>query len=267
MSRVAIQQALRKAHEWYFRLHVNQRLYVNAIVALVIFFISSTIFGVQNSRSLLVLFLLFWSVAICYDLLALYKKVYETIIGKALFVILLSFCTNIAIALSSQVVNSVVGVDPSKFPHTVTLLSILTIPFFVALGLGALYALLLLATPLLLMFHLLPDDNARRILVPGYSPSSPVPYKKTTRIIQLLSVAVFCGFLFSFSQRFSSTYDSFLAKTARSFLYNFEMYPKVPCALSPGSKAAFLSDDKILVGTKDSSGIAFSLRECKSGGA
>ena len=233
------------------------------MVMLIVFLISSAILRPQDARSMLTIFLAFWIAAICYDLITLYKKVYESVLGKGFLLILLSLCTNFAIVLSSQFVNDISGVDPSKFPHTIALLSILAIPFFIAAGFGILYFGLLLATPLL-MFHTLLDDKAKEVLIPGYS-NPAIPYQKTTRAIQFISLAVFCGVVFSQSQKVTRSYETFLTDTARSFLFQLEMYPKAPCAIDPGSRAAFLSDEKILLGQKSAAGIVFRVRECKSG--
>lgn len=265
MSRTAIRNALVKVRDGYFGLQVHQRLYINAGVLLIVFLISSAVLRPQDAKGVLIIFLAFWIAAICYDLVALYKKVYESVLGKGFLVLLLSLCTNFAIVLSSQLVNDIVGVDPSKFPHTVALLSILSIPFFIAAGFGILYFCLILATPLLLMFHTLPDDKAKEVLVPGYCTSPSIPYQKTTRAVQFISLAVFCGFVFTLSQKVMRSYETFLIDTARSFLYQMEMYPKVPCGIEPGSRAAFLSDEKILIGEKNLAGIIFTVRECKVG--
>jgi hypothetical protein len=263
MSSATMVNVLTKFQSSYFELQVNQRLYVNTMVMLTAFLINSALFGTQSAREVLIVFLVFWIAAICYDLIALYKKVYQSVLGKAFLVILFSLCTNFAIALSSQLVNDITGVDPSKFPHTISLLSILSIPFFVAAGFGALYFALLVATPLLLMFHTLPDDKAREVLIPGYCSKQAVPYEKTTRTIQFVSLAVFCGVVFSFSQNVTRSYETFLTNTARSFLYQMEMYPKAPCLIQQGSRAAFLNEDTILIGEKKLTEIVFNVRECK----
>lgn len=249
----------------YFRLHVNQRFYVNSFVLLAAFLAARPLLGDETSKGFLFLFLAFWVIAIAYDLIALYKKIYETVLGKALLVILFSLCANIAIVLSSQVVNDIVGIDPSKFPHTIALLSILTIPFFIAACFGILSMVLLFAIPIFLMVHTLPDEKAKAVFFPGLVPTETIPYPKTTRLIQLVSFAVFCGVVYSSSQKSSKSYETFLTETARSFLYQFEMYPKAPCTVSSGSRIAFLGDGKILVGSKSEAVVTFTIQECKGG--
>ena len=251
--------------EAYFRLHVNQRLYVNSFVLLVAYFAASPLLGAENTKGFQFLFLAFWVIAIAYDLIALYKKTYETVLGKALLVLLFSLCANMAIVLSSQVVNHIAGVDPSKFPHTITLLSILTIPFFIAAGFGILSIVLFIAIPFFMMIHTLPDKKAKAVFFPGLTSAETIPYPRTTRIIQLLSFAVFCGLVYSSSQKSAKSYETFLTETAQSFLFQFEMYAKSPCTVSNGSRIAFLGDGKILVGSKSNAVVTFQVQECKSG--
>jgi hypothetical protein len=266
MSYTTIKNIFTKIHDGYFALRVNQRLYINAVVMLILYFVSLWILGVKGALTPLLISIAYWIAAICYDLTLLYKKVYEFLLGKAFLVILLSLCTNFAIVLSSQLVNYITGVDPSKFPHTIALLSILSIPIFTVAGFIALYFVLTLVSPLLLVFYGLYDNKGKEILIPGYPSSPSVPYKGITRTIQFVSVALFCGFVFSLSgnEIVMRNYINFSFDTASSFLYNLEMYPKALCGIEKGSRAAFLSEEKILIGEKSPAGIIFKVRECKS---
>lgn len=266
MFRTAIRDVVAQMRKDYFQLQVNQRFYVNAIAMLIVFLLSSVVLGAQNATGVLYIFLVFWIAAICYDMIASYKTIYETVPGKGFLVLLFTLCTNFAIVLTSQLVNDIVGVDPSKFPHTITLLSILSIPFFIVAGIGILYFVLLLVTPFLLMFHTLPDEKSKEVLFPGYSTRPSIPYQKTTLAVQIVSFAFFFGVVLFFSQKVAHSYETFLTDFARSFMYDWEMYPKAPCVIEQGSRAAFLGDEKILVGVKSSTGIAFNIRECRGGG-
>jgi hypothetical protein len=263
--------ALSKLQGGYLRLQVNQRLYVNAIVLLIVFLSSAVILGTSELRGVLFLSFAFWAAAICYDLLALYKKVYENLLGKAALLLLFSLCTNFAVVLSAQVVNNIVGVDPSKFPHTIALLAILYIPFLAAIGFYILfnvfYLILALVSPLLLVFHIvIPDGKAKTILLPGYAPPKEIPFRRITIFVQFVSIAIFCYVMFGLSTNVNvmQSYTQFLSNTASSFLYHWEMYSKTQCNVEPGTRVTFVSDDRILVGTKDLSGISFKLRECTS---
>jgi len=221
--------------------------------------------GSETAKGLLFLFLALWTIAISYDFLALYKKVYETILGKAVLLILFSFCANIAIALSSQIVNGVVGVDPSKFPHAIAFLSILTIPFFIVAGFGILSIVLVMAIPFFMIVHTLPDEKSKEVFFPGLISKETIPYPKTTRFVQLTSFVVFFGAVYSWSTMSTKIYETFLTDTAQSFIYQFEMYPKAPCSIDSTNRIAFLGDEMILVASKNNAVVTFKLQECKVG--
>lgn len=248
----------------YLELAVNQRLYINAMVCLALFLICRPILGMGNSEGLFLFFMLFWVVAIAKDLIDLFKKVQATILGKALLVVLLSLSTNLAISIASLVVNNVTGVDPSKFPHALAFVSILLIPFLVAAGFGLLYMILILAAPFAMMFLMFPDEEFRRLIMPGYKASSDLRHPVITRCVQFVSFAVFFGFAGNMSGRWAQSYDSFLSSTTLSFIYHLEMYGKAPCPLPKGARAAFTSDDRVLLGMKVRDTITVKLAQCKA---
>lgn len=250
----------------YFSLDVNQRLYTNALVLFALFCVTKLTIGGEMSEGLYLLFILFWVVAIGCDLTAIYKKIYETLLGKALLLIVFSLCANVAIVLSSQIVNGITGVDPSKFPHTVALISILLIPMFVVLGFGILSFTMPIVVPVFMMAYTLPDPKAKAIFFPGLATRETTLYPKITRFVQLISFTIFCVFIYSSLHKSSSTYEAFLTETAQSFLYQFEMYGKTQCAIDGESRNALLGDGKVLVGIKKQSIINFELRDCTSRG-
>src|SRR5688572_27254564 len=102
----------------YLKFQINQQLYINAAVMLIVYLLSSLVLEPKTADGAKYLSLLFWLAAICYDLASGYKKLYKSIIGKGVLLIVLALFTNLAITISSQLVNEITGVDPSKFPHT-----------------------------------------------------------------------------------------------------------------------------------------------------
>ena len=203
--------------EIYKTLHVNQRLYINTAVLLVIYLLALLSPSEKAEQGVLWLFLLCWFAAICYDVAGLYEKVYRTIIGKALLIMVFTLCTNLAIALSMQQVNSNVGTDPTLFPHTITYITILSIPVFLAIGLGTLSVLLMFVFPFVILYHTVPDDEFKEILIPGSVRHSDTPYLRKTRVVQLNSFIVFCGLVLSHSNKINSNHEPFLTDTARFF--------------------------------------------------
>lgn len=259
-------QLIVKIREHYPKLRVNQKLYINAIATLAVFGLIELVLGIATARSFFFVFLAFWVWAIGYDLIGLYKRLYKKPLGKAFFLLLLALATNFSIMLGSQVVNDVVGVDPTKFPHTVALLSIMNLPVLLAMGMTVVYGCTLVAAPFLLMFHTLPNEQTKQILVPGYATPENYPLHKTTLAIQFVSIGVFAGFVLALAGKFEKAYNESLTHAAREFIFVMEMYPKAQCALPKGTRAAFVADEKVVTAARAASGINFEPpRDCKTG--
>ena len=248
-------------------LRINQHLHVNALVTLIFFCMASLVADKQTVRAFAWFFIFFWAWAVGYDLIALYKKIAKKPLGKVFFLLLLSLATNFAIMLGSHVVNDVVGIDPTKFPHAIALLSILSIPVFVAAGLTLIWVVLLLTAPILLMFHMFPDE-VKKVVIPGYTPPENYPFRKTTFLIQFFSIAIFASFAQNMIERFAKNYDEEMNHVASEFIFQLEMYPRAQCAIPKGTHAAFVADEKILTATRAASGNAITFdqpRDCKAG--
>lgn len=259
----SLRKAISKIQTSYSSLAVNQKLYVNALLFLLLYSLFPKAINPDLDKGILSLFLIIWVTAMSCDLLTLYKKVYETLVGKAILLLVFTALTNVAISLSAQVVNDVTGVNPSSFPHTQAILAILMIPLL-AVGIGGiLYFGILILSPFIFMFHI-SDDELKRFIIPSYSISYKINFLKTTRIIQVVSIIVFFGLIYSLSQKISRNYSTFVSESARFFVYNMEMYSKAPCPIEGNGKIAFIGDDKILVGFKSKSETVFRLAECKT---
>lgn len=73
--------------EWvkrfYSRLNVSQKLHLNYILLFIYTYVIFLVLSYgQIFRAALLLAIVFWCIALVYDAILLYKKVYENIIGK-----------------------------------------------------------------------------------------------------------------------------------------------------------------------------------------
>ena len=258
----ALKKVIIKVQDINGLLAINQKLYIKALMFLIIYLLFPKAMNPELDKVFLALFLLTWISAIGYDSLNIYKKIYETVVGKAVLLLLLTMFTNIAIGLSAQVINDVTGVNPSSFPHTQAILAIFMIPLLMVVISAFLYISILILGPFILMFHF-SDDDFKKLFIPGYSVTNKVNYLKITKIAQVVSLTIFLGLIYGFSQRVNDNYSTFVSDAARFFVYNIEMYSKAPCVIERYAKIAFIGDDKILVGIKNKSETVFKLAECK----
>ncbi|HCQ8416500.1 TPA: hypothetical protein OME36_004709, partial [Klebsiella michiganensis] len=158
--------------EWikcfYSRLNVSQKLHINYILLFVYTYVIFLVLSYgQIFRSAFLLAIVFWCIALAYDAILLYKKIYESVIGKALLTIILVVGTNFSISIAGIILNDVSGVEPSNFPHALIIVSILTIPFITALiALFLYYILALIVFPFILLYFLLLDAKVNDFLFP-----------------------------------------------------------------------------------------------------
>lgn len=251
-----------QAWEWYTSLQPNQCSYLNALVLLGIFLILKP-FEWELNKGVIGLAIIFWGMAVISDLLSLYKRTAETLLGKLVILGALGLGANVAIAISAQVLNHATGIDPGQFTHTIAFTSLLVAPlliivltFFVLLfGLGFI--------ALFFMFQALPDDNSRLMIFPWYRGGQAVRYRWPTSFIQLISLIVIFGFAYQWSQGESTAYSDFVESRTKWFLYSFEMFEKTQCQLQEGQKIAFLGDGQVLIGSKEEGReISFVVQQC-----
>lgn len=189
--------------EWikcfYSRLNVSQKLHLNYILLFVYTYVIFLVLSYgQIFRSAFLLAIVFWCIALAYDAILLYKKIYENVIGKALLTIILVVGTNFSISIAGIILNDVSGVEPSNFPHALIIVSILTIPFITALiALFLYYILALIVFPFILLYFLLLDAKVNDFLFPFKSEKDDIYLKKSTILIKIFSFGIF---LFSFME-------------------------------------------------------------------
>ncbi|MDQ7984078.1 hypothetical protein QYS36_03890 [Pseudomonas sp. G34] len=251
-----------RAWEAYKSLQPNQQSYLNAFALFILFLVLKP-FDWELKKSFLALAVLFWGMAMISDLLSFYKKTAETLLGKLFYIGSFAFGTNLAIALATQVLNSVTGVDPGQFTHTIAFTSLLVAPplllfiAIVALVIGTMFF------TVFFMFQTLPDDASRLMMFPWYKGGAQiVRYKGLTALVQMVSLVAVFSFAYSYSQDESTAYGEFVESKTRWFLYNFEMFQKTSCQIEEGQRVAFLRDGNVLVGRMDGDEISFIVRAC-----
>lgn len=263
LTRHTSTQIINKIKEIYIKLNVCQKNYLNSIFFLSLMLIWSIPFGFKSSKYLLLIFLLFWTCAIIYDFLSIYKKIYSSLLGKIFILLCFSLCTNFSVAISGLIVNDITGVAPNNFPHTLVLLSIAIIPFLAVIVMGAIYLILIISVPVFIVYYFFFDDDLKKIIIPGYEIPERIYLYKTTRIIQAISFCLYFGFLYSFSHLIINDYSRFITVQTTKFIYAFEMYSKSPCQIDKEMKVAFIGDDNILTAEQGPILTSFKLVPCK----
>lgn len=255
---------LQRVRNFYRILDASQRMYFNVALSASIFILLKIITGMNEfSRSWLILSLLLLAITVFLDLLAVFKRVYNTMVGKGIILIVFSLCTALAISIAGQVINEVTGVEPTKFVNTVAILSILTIPFIFSLLMGVLFAIcVVICVPLAIMYYFILDREVKMFLLPFTAHTENIRFLGFTRLIQLFSFGIFCGFIYGVSHHVIDKYSAFMIDSADSLVFNLEMYSRSPCELKSSTRGVLIDDEHVLVASKKDRVHIYTLESC-----
>ena len=235
-------------------LNISQRLYLFSIIALILFFLFAS-----SIREFAYLSLFFAVAAIAKDALDLYIKAWKSVLGKGIILLIWVLVTNFSLALSSQIINNIVKVEPTQLIYTLSFASVINIPIIIGiLSIPLYFGLLILS--LFMMFFMF---FKKELLDFGV-------YKKIEKYPVLSGfvrfvVAIFLsGLLVKLSSLAIPKYEKFASDITSAFIYEMEAYKHSRCILEKDQKSILINSQEIIVVDKTSDGYSFNLRLCKA---
>ncbi len=214
------------------------------------------------SRSFLQGILLCAGLGTIRDFIIIYKKIWATLIGKALLLLLYAFLTNMSFAISSQAVNEIINVETPMI-YSISFISILIIPIFVFGGAIVLTFAMALFSPLYFMFSLLIKDIKKIPMMSSIVAMKTEPYPLITMGVRVMAIIVFLSLIKGFGDLYKESYIDFIEKQASAFIYNFEAYPKSRCKLEEGERSISINDHELVIANKEKNGdYTFTLSKC-----
>jgi hypothetical protein len=113
---------------WH-KLHANQKIYVVALILLIAY--ADEIFtGQEGYISVIGCIAL---IAMARELWGLFTKIWDTMFGKSIVLVLYAIVANFTLSLSAQKINIIVGVAPSELIYTQGLTTLMMLPFWILL--------------------------------------------------------------------------------------------------------------------------------------
>ncbi|ADU68348.1 hypothetical protein [Pantoea sp. At-9b] len=244
------------------KLDTPQKIIRNLIIAVAIFFLIDFL-GLDSFRKgFFILTLIYWSFSVFHGLISIYKKVYQTTLGKWALILGGTLCLNFSLCLSGMVINDITSVSPTNFPHSLIFISAAMIPLIVPLGMILLFTVIFVSAPIWGWLFVY-DDKLKKFLMPGYEPNQQRFLHKTTLIIQIISVITYCAFIFQLARLTGNDYISYINSKSQGMIYTLEMFDKSPCINIKVGKVSFLGDDNVLVATKDNDKYSFKVIKCE----
>ncbi|MFB1118780.1 hypothetical protein RF240_22120 [Dickeya dadantii] len=254
--------SLNKIVAFNSKLDMPQKIIRNLIIAVVINFLIKLTANEQLWKGVFILTLVYWTISVFQCLINVYKKIYKTTLGKGVVILGSTLCLNFALCLSGVVINDITSVSPTNFPHSLIFISIAMIPLIIPLGMIFLLLIILMTFPVWGWFFVY-DEKLKQFLFPGYEPNNKRFLHKTTLAIQIFSIVIYCAFIFKFALITGDDYISHVNNKSKWLIYSLEMFEKKPCLNIEKGKVAFISDDNVLVATKDNDEYSFKVMQCE----
>ena len=165
--REKIKNILTRIIAFHNKLDIRQKLYLNLILAILLFIICSFFLEPQTKKYAFIILLMYWSTVVAFELIRIYKKIYSHTLGKAFLLLGFTLCTNISFSIAGLIVNDITGVSPSNFPHTLVLISIAIIPLMTAIIMFLIYAFIFATMALWAPFIFIYDNKFKKLLFPA----------------------------------------------------------------------------------------------------
>lgn len=258
-----MENVLKKIEYIYNQLNRSQKFFaLGAIFGICTFFWYLTPFKSIYFTSLCALGLVLL-LGVISDFLFIYNKVWDTTIGKSLFVLLYVFLTTLTYAVADQIVNSIVAFDSSGLNRTSTFVSILLTPLVILIVTSIIFFLFLILGQFYLLFITYIKDMKSDKFLSNFIPNITEEYPGWSCVARFIIYPCVLGFLLGLGQIFGFTYQNFVLNQTRAFIYNFEAKKFSRCETPAGSKVITVSDKEIILVAKVNEAYKFTPSLCE----
>jgi len=196
------------------------------------------------------------------DVLALYKVVWDTTLGKAILLLSYFFSTNIAYALASRIVNEVVGFETSGLSYAVNFVAVLLVPLFIFASTAIIFIFCLIFGQFYLMIAMHAKQLQKIKCLAAVIPTTKEAYPGITFVVRIVVFPAVVGFLWGMEKKMVPSYDKFIEASTSSFIFNLEANRYSRCKTPEGSKVIKVNDTEIIVVEKSGDKFVFKPQPC-----
>jgi len=196
------------------------------------------------------------------DLLAIYKTVWDTIIGKGSLLLVYAASTNVAYAMAARIVNELVKFDTSTLTYSVNLVAVLLAPAFILLGTCAALTVVLVLGQFYLMTTTYSKQLRENKCLSRMLPQSAEEYPGITFAVRVVVFPIVFGMLWASVPRVAPGYGKFIEETATAFIFNFEASHYSRCEIEQNSRAIRVTEKEIIVVSHSGNGYRFEPKKC-----
>ncbi len=208
--------------------------------------------------------LLLLTLGIAIDVLVVYNWLWSKRLGKALILIIYAVVLNLSIALSDQIVNDIVGNISSNLKYSISFISILLIPLFLAAAIAAAFIFIFTFGQIYLAVKILINDASKNEKLKNIVPTLSEVHPLKTSLFRFFVAIIIFPFYLTIAGHIFPLYAKGVYQASAFFIYNLQAYGKHTCEVSQPSKVILVDGNDVVIVTPSDSGYSFKNTECKS---
>ncbi|VVM67305.1 hypothetical protein PS659_01636 [Pseudomonas fluorescens] len=240
----------------------SQKMYAFGY-SIALFAIVVRLAGFNSGLNLLYFVMLMLGVGVTSDLVMVYKRVWESTLGKAVILLAYFVLSNIALGLSENAINIVTKVDFVSVVYTKAILTVIMIPLF-AWGISVfLLTMSFVFLPFVFMFVVMRKDFALNPCLGFIGGMFNGYLSKTTLAARFFAFLLLFGFVKSEGQDWARSYDGFLEKQLPFSLYLLEGRTYTSCILNENERGVKGEDGRYLIIKNSDDEYSFRTAMCK----
>ncbi len=240
----------------------SQKLYAFGY-SVVLFAIIMRLFGLNNELNILYFAVCMLGLGVTSDLVMVYKRIWETSLGKACLLIVYFLLSNIALGLAENAINIVTKVDFVSATYTKAILTVMMIPLF-AWGISVfLMTMSFVFIPIFFMVLLMCKELVQNPCFSFLGNTFSSYLAKTTLAARFFAFLLLFVFLKSEGQEWARDFDGFLDKQLPFSLYLLDGRKFVDCKLDENERGIKGDEGRYLIIREEERGYSFKTNVCK----
>lgn len=208
------------------------------------------------------IWMVLWCAAVATDILAVYQKVWDTILGKAVLLLVYALLTNFAYAIASQMVNDIVQYQSASLVYAINYVAVMLTPLFIFVSTYLTFLALLICSQIYWFFAIATELIRKHRYVAGVIPETVVNFPKATFAVRTLAFVMILSAAWGFRPYIAPRYYDFLKSSTASFIYNFEASRYSRCQLPANAKAIPVIESEIVIVEKNNDDYSFKAVKC-----
>lgn len=220
--------------------------------------------GFNSDLNIFYFTILMLGLGVTSDLIMVYKRIWETALGKACLLLVYFVLSNIALGISENAINIITGVDFTSVVYTKAILTVIMIPLFSWSISVFLMTMSFVLLPLIFMFLVIGKDLAQYPCFSFIGSIFSSYLAKTTLAARFFAFLLLFIFVKSEGKGWATGYDEFLEEQLPFSLYWLEGRKFTSCTLSDNERGIKGEDGRYLIIKHEAGAYSFKTEICGS---